>query len=64
MLIFGNVGTSSGLKRKLSSNILGLDTITPQDQDFESVLPSEDDPPCSIKLSALVCTFPFGLYVK
>lgn len=39
MLILGNVETSTGLKRELSSNILGLYTITPQDQDFDKCYP-------------------------
>lgn len=63
VLIPGKVGTSSGLERELSSNILGLYTFLPQGQDFDKCYPLRIIPPCS-KLSVLVCTFPFGLKVK
>lgn len=63
VLIPGKVDTSSGLKRELSSNILGLYTFLPQGQDFDKCYPIRIIPPCS-KLSVLVCTFPFGLKVK
>lgn len=63
VLIHGKVDTSSVLKRKLSSYILGLNAFLPQGQDSDKCCPLRIIPPCS-KLSVIVCTFPFGLKVK
>lgn len=65
VLIPGKRHTSSGLKRKLSSNILELYTLILQGQDLTNKHYSlRIIPPWSIKLSVHVCTFPFGLKVK
>lgn len=65
VLIPGKRDTSSGLKRELSFNILGLYTLILQGQDLTDKHYSlRIIPPWSIKLSVHVCTFPFGLKVK